>query len=229
MFWLTFDTQFPPPSMIPAGRKLRLSLVLLACCSLTACNARVQPSSSAVGSVTSGAETVQGSREADLSSQENFQADMAIEGEVSDGCVQAWRKALKGDEKGAMAQLDEMSKKYPKVVTVTFMKGQVLDHLGRKAEAAKYYRAAVTDKEFSTIHCFKLAEALRESHQNKEAADEYRRILKSAPEFVPGKIGLAKSLIATDKHSPEARQQLEDAQKIDPKSAEVKQLLQSIN
>jgi tetratricopeptide (TPR) repeat protein len=158
-------------------------------------------------------------------SHENFEAEMEIEGEVSKRCVEAWRKALKGDKKGALADLDTLSKTYPNVATITFMKGQVLDHLGDKKEAIAFYKQAITNNEFSTMRIFKLAEALRATNQNAEAVKEYRRLLAIAPDFVPGKIGLAKSLLATDKASPEAKKQLESALTIDGTSTEARKTL----
>jgi len=159
-----------------------------------------------------------------LNKQSSFEADMTVEAEVSKGCVEAWRKALAGDKKGALAQLDQMSQQYPNISTITFMKGQVLDHCGDKKEAIEFYRKSVTNKEFSTIHIFKLAEALRATNQNQEAAVEYRRLLTMAPDFPPGKIGLAKALLATDKKSAEARKELEsvadNGEDIDKKEAQ---------
>jgi predicted Zn-dependent protease len=146
---------------------------------------------------------------AGLESQNNSEAEMEMEGAVAKGCVEAWRKALAGDEKGAMSQLDQLGKTYPNVTTVVFMKGQVLEHLGKKQEAIEFYKKAVGEKEFSTIHIFKLAEALRTTNQNKDAVVQYRRLIELAPGFGPGHIGLAKALFALDKNSPEVQKEVD--------------------
>jgi predicted Zn-dependent protease len=202
----------------------RLFLSIIALLMLSGCSTTVP--NSAMGDVKRGEETFGQHTNAvvALNKQGSFEADMTLEGEVSKGCVEAWRKALAGDKKGALAQLDQMGRQYPNISTITFMKGQVLDHCGDKKEAIEFYRNAVTNKEFSTIHIFKLAEALRATNQNQEAAVEYRRLLVSAPDFPPGKIGLAKALLATDKKSSEARKELESVvdsgEDLDKKEAE---------
>src|SRR6266404_8209843 len=87
--------------------------------------------------------------------------DQEAEEALSEGCVAAWRKALKGDEPGAMKQLQDLDKRYPKAITVKFMMGQVEEHSGKKAQAIKYYQDAVEKSSFNSMYLYKLAESLR--------------------------------------------------------------------
>lgn len=137
-----------------------------------------------------------------------IEVDMQAEGIISKECLEAWRKALKGDEKGAMAQLDDLEKRYPKVSTVQFMKGQVLEHLGKGEEAVKYYRASLDNSEYSSIRQFKLAQAYVKLKKYKEAEGIYRKLLKTFTDFPDAKLGLARCLIAQDTHSKEGHQLL---------------------
>lgn len=132
--------------------------------------------------------------------------DMAAEDVIAKECLQAWRKALKGDEKGSLAQLDELEKRYPKYSTIKFMKGQVLEHLGKGEEAIKYYRESLDNSEFSSIRQFKLAEALRKTKKYKDSEQLYRKLLKTFTDFPDAKLGLARCLIAQDDHSKEGHQ-----------------------
>jgi predicted Zn-dependent protease len=141
--------------------------------------------------------------------QASFNVDMAAESAVSEGCVAAWRMALKGDEKGSLARLDELEGKYPKMVTISFMRGQILEKLGKKEEAIKFYRQAVTAKEFSSMHLFKLAEALRTTGKPDQALPYYRRLLDANPDYPPFQLALSRNLLAVDKHSAEAKSLLE--------------------
>ncbi|HNB21289.1 MAG TPA: tetratricopeptide repeat protein [Candidatus Obscuribacter sp.] len=137
-----------------------------------------------------------------------IEVDMEAEGIISRECLEAWRKALKGDEKGAIAQLDELEKRYPKVSTVQFMKGQVLEHLGKGEEAVKYYRASLDNSEYSSIRQFKLAQAYLKLKKFKEAETIYRKLLKTFTDFPDAKLGLARCLIAQDTHTKEGHQLL---------------------
>ncbi len=136
--------------------------------------------------------------------------DMEAEGVISKECLQAWRKALKGDEKGAMSQLDDLEKRYPKYSTIKFMKGQVLELLGKGEEAIKYYRESLDNSQFSSIRQFKLAGALRKAKKYKDAELLYRKLLKTFTDFPDAKLGLARCLIAQDNHSKEGHQLLEE-------------------
>jgi tetratricopeptide (TPR) repeat protein len=148
--------------------------------------------------------------------------EMAAETEVSEKSLQAWRLALKGDEKRSMALLNDLDRKYPKMKTVAFMKGQVLERLGKKKEAIAYYQAAVTGNDFDLMKTYKLAEAMRTAGDIKSAIPVYRGLLTSAPEFVPAHLGLAKSLLTQDKNSPEAKRELEKVVSDDPTSKDAK-------
>ncbi|MCC7532003.1 MAG: tetratricopeptide repeat protein [Candidatus Melainabacteria bacterium] len=136
--------------------------------------------------------------------------DMGAEEVIAKECLQAWRKAIKGDEKGAISQLDELEKRYPTYSTVKFMKGQVLEQFGRGEEAIKYYRQSLDNSEFSSIRQFKLAEALRKTKKYKDAEMIYRKLLKTFTDFPDAKLGLARCLIAQDDHSKEGHQLLEE-------------------
>jgi tetratricopeptide (TPR) repeat protein len=143
---------------------------------------------------------------------------------VSEGCVEAWRKALKGDEEGAMKQLKELDKKYPKVITVKFMMGQVEERSGKKQEALKYYRDAVEKSRFSSMYLFKLAEAERTAGNAEEATKHYRQLILQNPQFVPAKLGLARALYDMDAKSPEARKELKEIQTLEPENKEAQEL-----
>jgi len=151
--------------------------------------------------------------------------DLDAEETISKGSVQAWRKGLAGDVDGAMKQLDELNKKYPKAITVRFMMGQVLERSGRKAEAVKYYRDAVRQSQFNLMYLFKLAESLRTTGDSKGAVQTYKDLLALDPNFVPAKIGLARALWKLDKNSPEARTQIEESLAVDPKNQDAKSFL----
>lgn len=136
--------------------------------------------------------------------------DMAAEGEISKQCLEAWRKAVKGDEKGSLSQLNELEKRYPKYSTIKFMKGQVLEHLGKREDAIKFYRESLDNSEFSSIRQFKLAEALRKTNKFADAEPLYRKILKSFDDFKEAKLGLAHCLIGQKKDSKEGAQLLQE-------------------
>jgi tetratricopeptide (TPR) repeat protein len=151
-------------------------------------------------------------------------ADAEMESEVSKQCLTAWRLELKGDEKEAMALLNTLNQKYPKLGTVELMMGQVMDHAGKPKEAIKFYKEAVRDDEFSSIHTFKLAEALRTTGDAAEASVQYRKLINAAPDFLDARLGLAKSLLVKDKNSSEARLQIAYVLEKDPANKEAKNL-----
>lgn len=132
--------------------------------------------------------------------------DMEAESVISKECLEAWRKALKGDEKGSMAQLDDLEKRYPKFSTIKFMKGQVLEHLGKGEEAIKYYRESLDNSEYSSIRQFKLAQALVKVKKYKDAETIYRKLFKTYNDLPDAKLGLARCVIAQDAHSKEGHQ-----------------------
>lgn len=139
--------------------------------------------------------------------------DMKAETVISTECLEAWRKALKGDEKGAMSQLKSLEKRYPKVSTIQMMMGQCLEHLGKREEALKYYRASLEESQFSSIRVFKLAEALRKSGKYEEAKQHYERLMRTHPGFPSAKIGLAVCLKA-EKNVEAADKQLSETVKL---------------
>ena len=128
-----------------------------------------------------------------------------------------------------MALLNDLDKKYPKMKTVAFMKGQVLEKLGKKKEAVAYYQAAVTGNDFDQMKTYKLAEAMRTTGDIKGAIPVYRSLVATAPEFVPARLGLAKALLVQDKNSNEAKKELEKVVSDDPTSTEAKGLLDKLN
>lgn len=150
--------------------------------------------------------------------------DLNAEEEVSRGCVDAWRKALAGDEAGAMNELKSLDREYPQVITVRFMMGQVLERVGKKKEAVKYYREAVTKSQFSSMYLFKLAESLRTTGDTKESISRYRELLAKNPQFVPGMLGLAHSLYALDSKSSEARTVVGKVLELEPENHEAQSL-----
>ncbi|MDQ5933367.1 MAG: Tetratricopeptide repeat protein, partial [Cyanobacteriota bacterium erpe_2018_sw_21hr_WHONDRS-SW48-000092_B_bin.40] len=86
--------------------------------------------------------------------------------------------------------------------------GQVLAHFGKNEEAIVHYRKASIGNEFSSLHSFKLAETYRKVGRDAEAVPLYRKLLKSAPDFIEVKLGLAQSLLKSDKAAKEEAQKL---------------------
>ncbi len=152
--------------------------------------------------------------------------DLASEEAVSDGCLAAWRRAVKGEQAEAMKQLEVLDRQYPRQTTVRFMMGQVMEHFGKKSDAVKFYREALgKQQQQNSIYLFKLAEALRTSGDTKSALVEYRKILGCYPRFVPAKIGLSKVLLSSDRNSAEAKEQLEQVLRLESDNREAKDLL----
>ncbi|MBN8658743.1 MAG: tetratricopeptide repeat protein [Candidatus Obscuribacter phosphatis] len=149
-----------------------------------------------------------------------FQVNMAMEEEVSTKCVEAWRQALKGDEKGAVAKLEDLQKRYPAVQTIELMLGQVKDHFGKKEEALVHFRKAAAGNEYSMMHRYRLADALRETGRFDEAIPLYRKLIeKSGGDDIfrePFDFGLAYCLLCQDKNSAEGQKLLESCLKIRP-------------
>jgi tetratricopeptide (TPR) repeat protein len=134
--------------------------------------------------------------------------DMKAESDVDEKVLTAWRLAVKNDEKKSLEMIDALDKKYPKFKTVAAMHAQILDHFGRKKEALKYYEEATSGNDFDLLHTFKMARAYRTAGDTKMAIEKYRKLVKEAPDFPPGKFGLAQALISEDKNSAEARELL---------------------
>ena len=134
--------------------------------------------------------------------------DMKAETDVDEKVLIAWRLAVKHEEKKSLEMIDALDKKYPKFKTVAAMHAQILDHFGRKKEALKYYEEATSGNDFDLLHTFKMARAYRTAGDTKTAIEKYRKLVKEAPEFPPGKYGLAQVLLSEDKNSTEARELL---------------------
>jgi tetratricopeptide (TPR) repeat protein len=160
-----------------------------------------------------------------IEQEEITKLDLEAEDVIARGCVEAWRKAIAGDEGKAMAQLKALDKQYPKVATIRFMIGQVLERFGKKKEAIPYYQDSVDQFEFSSIHLYKLAEAMRTTGDAKGSILQYRKLVQTAPDFLPGRIGLAKALLATDPNSLEAKNELKQILKSEPSNKEASALL----
>jgi len=147
-----------------------------------------------------------------------------VETAVADQSLVAWRKAIAGDEKGSLALMDQLDEKYPNILTLKFMRGQILEHFGKKKEALKYYQMAVTGNEFSSLKLYKLAEIKRTTGDAKGSIEDYQMLLKRAPDFVPAKLGLAQALLAVDKNSAEGKKLIDDVLALEPTNKEAKAL-----
>ncbi|MFA6212624.1 MAG: tetratricopeptide repeat protein [Candidatus Obscuribacterales bacterium] len=182
-------------------RLLTSSLLLLV--TLSACSSKVDPPTGRFGKleqqtpVRAESQLMAPGTSAE-SATASQQFDMAAETVISDGCLHAWRKACAGDEKAAMTELEALDRRYPQILTIQFMMGQVLSHFGKTEEAIIHYRKASVGNEFSSLHSFKLAEAYRKVGKNTEAVPLYRKLLKSAPDFLEVKLGLAQALVKSD-------------------------------
>lgn len=203
------------------------SLLLL---SLTACSSKVEPPTGRFGKleqkthVAAQSQLMSPGTSAESASGSQ-QFDMAAETVISDGCLHAWRKACAGDEKAAMSELEALDKRYPQILTIQFMMGQVLSHFGKTEEAIIHYRKASVGNEFSSLHSFKLAEAYRKVGKDAEAVPLYRKLLKTAPDFLEVKLGLAQSLVKSDKTGKaEAQKLLAEVLAVKPDNAEALKL-----
>ena len=201
----------------PSGPFYQLA-ILFTLISLTSCSSRVAaPELSSPVQVTSQSQPVSDPSQL---GQGAIMSDRDAEAAIDGACVEAWRKELAGDEKGAVKQLNDLDRKYPRVSTVRFMLGQVMEHSGKKQEAIKYYHEAVGQSDFDSLHLFKLAEALRTTGNAEGAIPYYRKLLKGAPQFTAGQLGLAKALLDVEPKSPEALGILHQIVKDDPKNKE---------
>jgi predicted Zn-dependent protease len=151
--------------------------------------------------------------------------DLSAQDVISQTCLEAWRKALAGDKAGAMKQLRELDKKYPKVPTISFMMGEVLEHCGDKKGAIPYYQESVNESDFSSVHRYKLAEAMRTTGDAKGAIKEYRKLVEAAPTFAAGRLGLARALLQMDPKSAEAKEQVNEVLQMEPDNPDALALL----
>lgn len=154
--------------------------------------------------------------------------DPEMDSAVAEGCLAAWRKAIDGKVDAAMADLKALDEAHPKTGTIALMMGQVMEHAGRKKEAAGYYKEAVNRSRFSSLYLFKYAEQLRKSGDAKASIPEYRTLLKQTPNFAPAHIGLAQSLLTLDKNSKEAREEIKQALILEPENTDAKQLSKQV-
>lgn len=150
------------------------------------------------------------------------QVNMAVEEEVCNVTLKAWRKATAGDEKGAMADLEALDKKHPNVSNVQMMMGQVADHFGHNKEALEHFRRSAKGNEYSMMRMYKLADSLRANAKYDEAIPIFRKILKGSESFEPAlkqpfELGLADCLLHQDAHSKEGLELLEQSLKDNPK------------
>ncbi|CAN5608666.1 hypothetical protein BH11CYA1_BH11CYA1_18490 [soil metagenome] len=217
------------PTMKPLLKPLLTSSALLLL-SLSACSSKVEPPTARFGKLEQKSEVnaesqlmAPGTSVASATASQQF--DMAAETVISDGCLHAWRKACAGDEKAAMTELESLDKRYPQILTIQFMMGQVLSHFGKTEEAIIHYRKASVGNEFSSLHSFKLAEAYRKVGKDAEAVPLYRKLLKTAPDFLEVKLGLAHSLAKGDSAGKaEAQTLLAEVLTVKPDNAEALKL-----
>jgi FimV-like protein len=203
----------------------RICLIALTAFMASGCTGNVHAPQSAMGDL---GQPPASSRSGFSTVQPDNSINMAAETAIADASLKAWRCAIKGDEKGSMKYLDDVEKRFPNLVTTKSMRAQCLEKLGKKKEAIKYYKDAAAQNEYSSINNFKLAEARRTTGDAKGSIEDYRRLIKMAPEFEEGMLGLAKALIATgDKEG--ARTQLAQVLKQNPQNIEAKKLMESLD
>lgn len=189
-----------------------LSLVSISfAAALSGCKGRVDPSGMTLTHVEKGESAAQ--------APTSEQMDLGMEEQVSNGCVAAWRKAIAGDEKTAMADLKELQNRYPKVQTIEMMMGQVAEHFGKNEEALDHFRKAAVGNEFSSMRKLRLAHSLKENGKYQEAIGYYRKLLTHKENMDPILLldlerSLAQCLLATDKNSGEGRELLSECLKI---------------
>jgi tetratricopeptide (TPR) repeat protein len=162
-----------------------------------------------------------------LKSDKTNQAEINLEQEagIEKLCVEAWRSCLAGKQKEALAQLQELSKKYPSSSSVLFMTGQVLDKCGKKEEAAIYYEKSMHDSDFAVMSLYKLAESLRTAGSTTKAVARYKELVKIAPNFPQAHLGLAKALRKQNPKAEQANGELNKVLALDPDNKEAKALL----
>jgi cytochrome c-type biogenesis protein CcmH/NrfG len=78
------------------------------------------------------------------------------------------------------------------------------------------------------MQAFKLAQAYRKGGKHDKAIAVYRKLIKLAPDFPEGKIGLAQSLVLSGGDKKEARKLVSEALKIAPDNAEGIKLSQEL-
>ncbi len=212
-----------------SSRGLRaLALCLIACIG-AGCNARVSTPTTLKTVPIENKNTPSANTTLSMNTDGFMAGDMDAETVIANECLAAWRKELKGKTDEALKQLEDLNAKYPKMTTIAMMQGQICDHAGRTDESVRYFRDAVRGSEFSSLHQFKLGEALRKSGKSKEAIDAYRKVLKAAPDFVPAKTGLARALLEQDKSSTEAVELVEAVLTASPNDKEALEIKSNLS
>lgn len=205
---------FLKPAYKKVGRQSLFTLTLLSLSltvTMSGCKGRVDPSGMTLTRVEKGESAAQ--------APTAEQMDLGMEEQVSNGCVAAWRKAIAGDEKTAMADLKELQSRYPKVQTIEMMMGQVAEHFGKNEEALDHFRKAAVGNEFSSMRKLRLAHSLKENGKYQEAIGYYQKLLTHKENMDPILLldlerSLAQCLLATDKNSGEGKQLLSECLKI---------------
>lgn len=168
------------------------------------------------------------SAQGEIISSDGEKYDPVREEEITKLSLKAWRISYAEDEQGkrkaaewlkakakaeadAMQILEDLARKYPSSSYIKTMMGQVMQHHGKKLEAAKYYEEAMAKNRRDPILLLKVAEARRTAGDTKKAVEYYRETLKMQPNFSSAKLGLARALLAEDPKSSEGRQIIDDA------------------
>lgn len=208
------------------GNALLVCPVLM---SLSACTSPVRVSGSAGRSVLPQGASTSHASPADQSKDRQVNVDGFTRGEIDAeseadlGALKAWRLSLQGKERESMHELDLLEKKHPGFTTIDYMRGQCLEHLGKKKEAIVYYERAARGSEF-TLYRFKLAEVLRTTGDGAKAISVYKKIIADDPDFIPARLGLAKALLSAGKDLSEAKSQVQYILQANPEDKEAKAL-----
>ena len=221
-----------------------LAAFALSALSLSACTSKIKTNTKKVSELQGAQDTPRGyatGHADDDPARKTMAENLREEKAVTDGVVAAWRKAVKGDEEGAMAMLEELDRQYPGISTVQSMMGQVKEHFGKDKEAAEHYHKAFTINDFSSVQTYKLAESLRRSGDakgslvyyekllanleeatNKYGKDSYRQLLDAV------RLGYVRALIECGKKPEKQKELLESILKDDPDNKEAQSLLKGL-
>jgi tetratricopeptide (TPR) repeat protein len=213
-------------SSSPSTSALVMSALLSSTLLLSSCSNSVVPPTERFGKLEQKVDP--NSQSSTASTMAASELEAVVGTAVSDGCLHAWRRACNGDEKGAIAELEALDKRYPTILTIQFMMGQVYDHFGHTDKAIEHFSRASAGNEFSSMQAFKLAQAYRKGGKHDKAIAVYRKLIKLAPDFPEGKIGLAQSLVLSGGDKKEARKLVSEALKIAPDNAEGIKLSQEL-
>jgi len=230
------------------GRRLALSGLLsfsAAACVLTSCHGSMSAERHDLSKVEYAKEPTYKAQSAaadpSSGSQVSYEVNIQKEQAVADGCLKAWRKAVREkDEDGAMKLLEELDKKYAGISSVQFMMGQVKEHFGKHKEATEHFKRAHSTNEFSSMQTFKLAESMRKSGDSKGSIVYYQKLLANL-ERATGEYGLdhMKSLLSSVRlglahahkdcnETDQAKAMVNKVLKDDANNAEAKSLLKEL-